>query len=71
MGSGEKKKVLRLSNGMLVPHCMDGRKAGKENIVKGKQIGKERTENKNEWRGALLQNRSRLELNYLELQLYV
>lgn len=49
---------------MVVPHCMDERKARKENIVKGKEIGKEKTGNKNEWRGALLQNRSRSELKY-------
>jgi len=41
MGNGEKKRVLRLSNVMLVPHCMDGRKAEEGNVVNGKQIGKD------------------------------
>lgn len=41
---------------------MDRRKAIKQDIVKGKQIGQEKTGSKNKWRGTLLQNRSRLEL---------
>lgn len=49
----------------LVPHCVNEGKAVKEDIVKHKQIGKENIGSRNEWRGALLQNRNRLELKLL------